>query len=151
MKTCSKLLLVGLSVFSLTACGQIEDTNGIDDYSIQTISDERIAAGGSSYAAIGTVNTSKTLNSSTSGTYKCSKFSGVYTVNSFTTSSNQLKYTINLEVESGNCVVAIVANKEIIKKIDANTDTNFTLPYGSKQSLKVVGESAKFKLTYNVE
>lgn len=149
MKKISKLLLIGLSVLSLSSCGQIEDTNGADDYSIVTISDERIISG-SSYSMMGSVSSHKTTNTYSKGTFKCSKFSGVHEINSFTTKSNQLKYTIDFKVESGNCVLAIISDDEIIKKVEANTDTTFTLPYSSKQKLKVVGESAKFELEYYV-
>src|SRR5690554_4610017 len=103
------LLLVGCSI------GQIEDTNGDEDYTIETISNEKIIRGGSS-ASLGSIQT--TVNGNTK--YKVDKFSGIKTIETFRLNNESFNLSIMCEVEKGNFMVALTTDSEIVKVFKNN-------------------------------
>ncbi len=134
----------------LCSCSQIEDTNGEDNYQLQTISDERIISGKGSTVKVGSVST--TINNK--GTYKVKKFSGVETIFSIDGSNNRITLTIISEIKSGNFKIVLVNEKQIVKVFDLNCTQSVTIENATGRfDLKIAGESANFSIEYekNIE
>lgn len=139
-------------VMSLSACSQIEDTNGPDDYSVVTFSDDDILNGGGFVVTVGTIEASSYLNGKLSGTYSVAKISGIITVNEYSSKSSKISFNINFTCEAGNAMVVIVSDNEIVKKIEANQDVTFEVDNNFKDyEIKLVGESAKASIKYQVQ
>ena len=83
MKKVLMILFVCLLMIVLTSCQHIEDSNGPDDYSVTTFTDEDILKGYNSHISIGMFRNSSYSNGVLKGTYKVSKLSGIYKVNNF--------------------------------------------------------------------
>ena len=151
MKKLLMILLVSVLMGILTGCQHIEDSNGPDDYSITTFTDEDILKGYNSHISIGMFRSSSYINGILKGTYKVSKFSGIYKVNNFKENSTIVNFTIQFICEEGNAMFVIVSDDKIVRKIEANSDLSFDLPNdGNNYKLLVVGESAKITLNYSV-
>ena len=138
-------------IFSLllTGCeyGQIEDTNGEEDYSIQTITDDRIKEG---------PNTRFVINSKWSTKYnvttiKIEKFSGIFLLRTILVTNKTLTYEIDSIVEKGNFKIVIVKNNEEIINVLINSTELVTINDAEgKYQIKAVGESAKFKMSFEI-
>lgn len=143
-----KILLVIL-LFLLSGCsiGQIADTNGDDDYSIETISNDEIIDGTSSFSV-------GSLETSTNGVnkYKVNKFSGVKTIDTFRLNNSIFTIEVDCTVSSGNFMLALTTDKKIVKEFNINSSDSFTINnFSGTYYLKIVGESAKFNITYSTE
>ena len=124
----------------------IEDTNGADNYSLQTITDENIELrdiGAKGFA-------SKTNNITNKTTYYSNKYTGVTEVDGGTAISSE--YTIfvhRFEVEEGNAKLVLLKDDKIVHEFEpSETIQEFTVEnaQGSYMSLRIAGESAKFEL-----
>lgn len=130
----------------LCACGlflSYEDTNGDDNYELQTITEEMIIDG-SKYSSVNSFET--TVNNKTKVTIK--KFNGVKTLKTF----NKGSYTINLnfEVTKGNAKLVLCDNDKIIYEFIINADNQtYIIDAESRVYLKIAGESCAFELTYS--
>lgn len=150
MKKFICLLFIFL-VVSLSSCSHIEDTNGIDNYSIQTFTDEDIIRGRSNTNSLGVLEAYSYIDNVLKGSYKVSKFSGIETINEYSSNDSYIKFDINFICESGNGVFAIVSDNEIVKKIEANQELIFEVSNNYKEyMLVIVGESGKLSLKYNI-
>lgn len=139
-------------IFSLllTGCeyGQIEDTNGEEDYSIQTITDDRIKEG---------PNTRFVINSKWSTKYnvttiKIEKFSGIFLLRTILVTNKTLTYEIDSIVEKGNFKIVIVKNNEEIINVLINSTELVTINEAEgKYQLKAVGESAKLLMNFEIK
>lgn len=138
-------IIIILLVFNLflVSCnlGQIEDRNGDDNFTIETISDEDIIKK-DNYVSFGSVSSSTTNNSKLS----TKKFSGIKELNRF--------YSFGIlnfksEVFSGNFRVVLIANNKIVIDLDINGSSSVNVEKG--YILKIVGETANFKIEYNFE
>ncbi len=145
------LVICAIMVLSLASCtfGHIEDTNGEDNYTLGTITDERLLSGATSYVQ------AVAVKSEVNGviTYKAEKFSGVYTLKKIPYAvGTQMIIKTDITVESGNFRVVLIQNGEIIKDI----------PFGENQvtvieeprrdyEIRIAGESAKFDLRLEYE
>lgn len=154
MKKLGKVLLCSILCFTLCACGTTyEDTNGNDDYSLQTITDENIinldvGSSGLSYEELdlGVVQSSE---------YSAKNFNGVARLflTSFLGKSDIYVYVGHLNVKKGNFKLVVINNDEIIYTIPLDT-------FGEKFlfedltgdfSIHVAGESAEFDFHLEVE
>lgn len=140
------LVLLSIISFSLASCsiGHIKDTNGDDDFSLCSIDDEKIInTKFSSYTQTMAITSqiNKTVN------YRARKFSGIYVLKEIYPSSNKLTIKSNITVESGNLRVVVIQDDRIIKDLPfgENQTTVIDNPNG-EYVVKIVGESAKFKL-----
>ena len=133
----------------------IEDTNGPDDYSLVTITDENIlnmdlgahlpVKTSSAGVNIGGVDVSAPVK------FSSNDFSGVYEVmyNNFFLDSDVVIYLNYLKVNSGNFKMVVVYNDEIIETIEPSDepiefrmeDVNGTV------SLRIAGESADYEFS----
>ena len=145
------VFLLLLTIFGLTGCSHIEDTNGEDDYSITTITDQDIIDGMNNFS-MGSVSNRKKVQGEITGSLKVKKFSGVLEVEEFSSENKYIVITISNECFGGNFMVAITSGDTILTKVLANESKSFELlNNGEKYELKVVGESAHFDLDYYIK
>lgn len=133
----------------LTGCeyGQIEDTNGEEDYSIQTILDDKIKEGPNTRYVIN----SKWSTKDNVTTMKIEKFSGIFLLRTTHVSNKTLTYEIDSIVEKGNFKIVIVKNNEEIINVLINSTELVTINDAEgKYQIKAVGESAKFKMSFEI-
>lgn len=133
----------------LTGCeyGQIEDTNGEEDYSIQTILDDKIKEGPNTRYVIN----SKWSTKDNVTTMKIEKFSGIFLLRTTHVTNKTLTYEIDSIVEKGNFKIVIVKNNEEIINVLINSTELVTINDAEgKYQIKAVGESAKFKMSFEI-
>lgn len=128
----------------------IEDTNGADDYSLQTITDENICK-----LDIGAMNITEyeELIGETV-TYKSDCFTGVYEVFRENMITNRFEIVVNhAKVSSGNFKMVLCVDDEIVHTFTLNELTqNFVLEnVKGTISLRIAGESANFQFDYYVK
>lgn len=155
MKKIWIFLMMMTLVLSLAACGEeYEDTNGEDDYTLQTITDENIihletGASGLSYKES---NLGGFLHSSE---YSSKKFNGVEQIylTNFIGKSDVEVYIGHMNVKKGNFKLAIINNDEIIKEIpvDAFNEIYRFEDLKGTFSIHVAGESAAFDFHIDVQ
>lgn len=133
------ILTCAVLALSLSACVKhIVDTNGDEDFSIQTITDEKIVSGYKSYLAVGSVST----NVGNKHTLRVKKLSGVWQLGTVTVDNGSVEIKTDMSVTKGNCRLVLVYGNEIVYDFNINgTDTYATNATG-KYDIKLVGESA---------
>ena len=141
------LVLFILPMFlTLTSCAaQIEDTNGHDDYTLNTLTNEDFFKN-SSITKFGSV-TSKINNQAT---LKVKKMSGIETLEKINLSSGNLTINTNLKITSGNIKLVLIYNEEIIKEFKINGEDSYTGIINGIYYLKIATESANFNLQYSI-
>ena len=144
------LMLVG----NLVGCGgtEYEDTNGENNYSLQTITNENIinldtGSSGLSYSE-------EDLGGIISTKYSSKNFNGVeqlYTTN-FIGSSDITVYIGTMNVKSGNFKLVAINEDKIIKEfpLDAFAETYFFEDISGTFSIHVAGESASFNFSIQI-
>ena len=142
-----KLKFFIIIFFSLTlvSCGisHIEDTNGIDDYSLCYYKEEDLS---------GSINctTFKSIESDTNNkfTYSCKKLSGLFKVKTIEPNGDNVKLKVEVNIVSGNAVVGLVSNDQIVHIFPLNQTSTFVLSSRySKVQLKILGERATIKVS----
>ena len=148
------LLLLTSICFTLIGCGiTYEDTNGEDDFSLQTITDENIVnlelgSSGLKYSKQSIGNLIFTSE------YSSKNFNGVAELYStdFLLPSDISVDIGYLNVTSGNFKLAVINNNEIIQEIPINT-FNETFSFEDLKgsfAVHIVGESAAFELSIQI-
>ena len=127
----------------------IEDTNGPDNYRLQQITDYDIIE-----REMGSLNlTIKDQVLSSLPLVTSKKFTGVADVYTTNVWGNRLDITLyTTEVKSGNLKIVLIHNDEIVHEFRLNELTEtYTLqnPDGFV-ALRVAGESAEFKFSYDL-
>ncbi len=141
------LVLLFISVLlTLTSCGQIEDINGSNDYSLNTLTDEDFFIN-TNVVKIGSVTTR--FNNTVKISVK--KMSGVDRIEKINLSLGSLTITTNLNVTSGNIKLVLIMNDTIIKEFKINAEDSYTGTISGNYELKIAAESAKFNLSYTIE
>ncbi len=154
MKKILSLILVAIMCVGLVACGsKYEDTNGEDNFTLQTITDENIinldtGASGLSYTE---QNLGDIIHSSE---YSSKNFNGVEQIylTNFIAPSDVYVYIGHMDVTGGNFKLAIVNDDKIIEEIplDAfNEDYLFENITGSF-AVHVAGECAAFSFYMDI-
>lgn len=154
MKKIASVLLAGLLCLSLGGCGtEYEDTNGEDNFTLQTITDRNIidldtGASGLRYSQDSIDDTV------VSSEYSAKNFNGVEQIylTNFIGSSDATVYIGHMNVKSGNFKLAVINNDEIIQEIplDAFNDTFYFEDLNGSFSIHVAGESAAFSFYLSV-
>lgn len=131
----------------LAGCGtEYEDTNGAENFTLQTITDEEIID--LSTGASGLSYTEENLGFLHSSEYSAKNFNGVERIylTTFIGKSDVEIYIGHLNVESGNFKLVVINNDEIIKEIplDAFGETFRFEDLKGDFSVHVAGECAKF-------
>ena len=154
------LLLVIIFIFTIllfVKSTRIKDTNGIDDYSLQTIMDSDIknmnvtvsesfaqfnAYGGKSGATMYEEIDFDEIY------YSAESFSGIKVLQATRLADEQFKLTIENTVASGNCKIVLVINGEIYSVIELNSTSIVDLDDVQNDSAYVVvaGESANLNI-----
>ena len=152
-KTLATLLAVGLC-FGLTGCGTVyEDTNGEDDYSLQTITEENIV--NLDLGASGFAHEKTEAFGVTSEEYKSKNFNGVerlYLTN-FIAKSDVNIYVGHFNLKKGNIRLVCVLDGKIIKDIPVDTFAEIIRFEDIKGTFEIMiaGESANFSLNIDPE
>jgi len=127
----------------------IEDTNGADNYTLQTITDENICN-----RDIGALNVkTKTGILNDVVTYKSDCFTGVYEVFTENIVTNRYEITVNhASVNAGNFKMVLCIDDEIVHVFELNelTQTFLMEDVAGTVSLRIAGESADFMFDYYV-
>ncbi|MBR3976143.1 MAG: hypothetical protein IKJ88_09830 [Clostridia bacterium] len=158
MQKIKKLLFgVGIVVFIAVAAlwmfnsdlEHIEDTNGEDVYILQKINDYNIID--MDIGALNVVQSNELFNNLP--TYKSDKFTGVYEIFHENLIANRFDITLyNTTVNSGNFRIVLVYNDEIVHEFKLNElMQSYTLEdVKGTVSLRIAGESADFKFSYDL-
>lgn len=136
------VIIAGIMLFN-TDLEHIEDTNGADNFELQTITDEDIAK-----IEMGSLNVTTSTNSITNMTeISSSKFTGVYEV-LYTNLIGKSDFLLNIydfQINSGNFKMVVVHDGEIVHTITPENAEEFLLEdISGTVSLVIAGESADF-------
>lgn len=154
-KTKKILLIIG-AVALIAVCGfwflsngleHIEDTNGADNFALQTITDDNIIN-----LDTGALNLKESTDAiSKTTTYSSDKFTGVAEIYGINYMGNRFDITINhARVDSGNFKIVLLEDDRIVHEFKLNElSQSFTLENPSGYiSLRIAGESADFRFDY---
>ena len=154
MKKALSVFLSAALCLSLVGCGtKYEDTNGADNFKLQTITDQNIIKRdiGASGLAYTEEDLAGVLSSSE---YSSKNFNGVEQIflTNFLLPSDIEIYVGHMNVKSGNFRLAVINNDEIIYEIppDAFAETFRFEDLTGTFSIHVAGESAAFNFHLNV-
>ena len=129
--------------FLNTDLEHIEDTNGAEDFSLQTITDENII--NQDTGAINVVTTNNTITNMTEISSK--KFTGVYEV-VYENLIGKSDFVLNLydfKIKSGNFKMVVVHDDKIVAVLTPENADEFILnDINGTVSLVIAGESADF-------
>ena len=132
----------------------IDDTNGIENFALQTISDDMLRKAENTFTASKVEHGNygeKTYVSRNAVAdfdrvaYCAETSSGVQVLQATKSLSDTLKLTIKNSIVSGNCKIVVVVENEIYKEIELNSETTLTIENVlNKEIFVVIGcESAK--------
>lgn len=127
----------------------IEDTNGADNFALQTITDDNII--NQDIGALGLKTSTDSISNTT--TYSSDKFTGVEEIYSNNIWGNRLEITVNhARVDFGNFRIVLLINNEVVHEFALNElSQTYVLENPSGYiSLRIAGESADFKLDYYI-
>ena len=144
------ILVVAMAVwFIMDKPEHIEDTNGADNYSLQTITDENICK--LDMSALNIVEDNNIVGEAV--TYKSEKFSGVYEVFTENIVTNRYEITVNhAKVTAGNFKMVLCVDDKIVHtfKLNELSQTFVLENVKGSVSLRIAGESADFMFDYYV-
>lgn len=151
------LMFVAIVVFAVVAVfwfmdsdiKHIEDTNGEDNYKLQTISDSEII--NMSVGAKGLKKSTGRISNTT--TYSSNKFTGVEQIYMTNIVANRMEFNVNhVRVDSGNFKMVLVVNDKIVHEFKLNElmQTYVLEDVKGTVSLMIAGESADFQFDYTV-
>lgn len=153
MKKPLSLLLAFLMVLALSACAaEYEDTNGDDNFALQTITDEdiinlQIGSSGINY-------TESSFGSISGNEYYSKNFNGVEQlfVENYIWDSDITISVGYLDVTAGNFRMVVINNDEIIFDVPLNisAETYYFEDINGYFSVHIAGESANVKFNYSV-
>lgn len=127
---------------------QISDTNGPDNYSLETISDIDIVNNTCKNTGVnkGKNEIEKTI------TYTSKQFSGTEKLNLVEFGGNGDKIDIlKYDVKSGNARLVAVENGKIVYEFVPNSGAQSFVSKGNDIDIVLAGESADFELTYSTQ
>lgn len=137
------VVIIGVIMLFNSDLEHIEDTNGADNFALQTITDEDIAK-----IEMGALNVSTSTNTVTNMTEISSKkFTGVYEVLyiNLLGKSDFLLDLYDFKVNGGNFKMAVVHDGKIVKTItEENYEETLIEDINGTVSLVIAGESADF-------
>ena len=149
MKKISRFILLLILLLTLTGCVEhIEDTNGADNFSLETITDQDILNG---FPTI-SVRQSK-VRKNNEYKYSVKKITGVEEVFKGSFKNENVAITINTSVEEGNARIVLVYKNQILKQFMLNADNQVFSMINVDGEIKIIvaGESAKINIDFIVE
>ncbi len=150
MKNKKYIVLLVIFCMFMAGCGlgHIEDTNGKDDFTIQTFTEEDILSKSSTTYTMSSYSRGQN-NNTIKGMKKAKKFTGVDEVEQLR-ASTFLKIEIETKITQGNFKVVIIKDNKIIDILPLNTNIQKTYDGSGKYVIKIVGESAQFEINYKI-
>ena len=143
------LIVVAVIWFTGSDLEHIADTNGPDDFTLQTITDDNIRN-----RDMGALNVGQSTSLvSDTVSYSSKKFTGVYEVFTENIITNRYEITVNhARVDAGNFKMVLCVDDEIVHEFTLNTlSQTFVLEHvNGTVSLRIAGESADFMFDYYV-
>ena len=127
----------------------IEDTNGADNFGLQTITDSNII--NRDVGAMGLEKSTDAISNTT--TYSSKKFTGVEEIYGTNIWGNRFEITINhARVDSGNFKIVLLEDDRIVHEFELNelTQTYVLENPDGYISLRIAGESADFMFDYYI-
>lgn len=147
MKKFITIMLATVLVLSLAGCKFVsyEDTNGDEDFSLQTLTEADITSNITTYSQV--MGTKTQINNETS--YSAKNMSGIIRIYEANIRDRDLEIQLSSKVSKGNARLVLMVGNEIVHDFDLNDDNQvFTLENCTgKVSLRIAGESAEFKVT----
>ena len=142
------LVVVGAVWFLSDGMEHIEDTNGLEDFSLQSITEQQIID--LSTGSVGGPSISKGILTGDAVEFSAEKFSGVYEVlydNFIGKSDFQLDLT-NFVVNGGNFALVVVHDDQIVATLEPDMFVTYRMDdINGYVSLRIVGESADFSFS----
>lgn len=138
----------------LAGCGtEYEDTNGAEDFSLQTITDENII--NLDLGASGVAYTEEDLGGLIqSSEYSSKKYNGVERIflTNYLGASDMEVYIGHMNVKSGNFRMVLINNDEIIYEfpLDAFAESFYFEDLKGAVSIHIAGENAAFEFYIDV-
>lgn len=147
MKKFITILLTAVLVLSLAGCNFVtyEDTNGDEDFSLQTLTEADITSNITTYSQ--KMGAKTMINNEIS--YSAKSMSGIIRIYEANLRDGNLEIQVSSEVSKGNARLVLVVGNEIVHDFDLNKDNQvYTLENCTGQvCLRLAGESAEFKVT----
>ena len=143
------IFMLSLTLISCKAFKQYEDTNGKDNYSLQSITEEEIIKNNGGLK-VGAVSSKNTKDGVTSITESIFSFDGVEKVHSLKAGSYTI--TVDYTVKNGNGRFVITNGSKIIHDFVVNeTNQVFELDSSEPCYLKLVGESCELEIKVEIK
>ncbi len=143
------LIIVVIIWFMQDGLEHIEDTNGADNYNLQTITDLNIV--NRDIGAMGLKISTDSISNTT--TYSSEKFTGVEEIYGENIATNRMEFTINhAKVTEGNFKIVLLVDDEIVHEFKLNElmQTHVIENVSGYVSLRIAGESANFMFDYHI-
>ena len=140
------LVLALVLLLSLGGCKKYEDTNGPDDYSLQTLTEADLVSGKTGGSSVGRVES----NVNDTHKLKIKTFNGVESLQKFKRGDWQIE--LSFQVTKGNARLYLCSGGEILHEFQVNRDNQyyaFTVD-SEDVSLRIAGEDCGFTLQYEV-
>lgn len=145
-----KLLLICILsslIFILSSCSHYIDTNGIEDYTLETLQEKDFYISN----RVLEVN-SYTSNKNNELVYRVEKLSGVRVLKAIRPKGVTTTVSVTLEVNCGNVRACLIANQEIVYEFLINDTSTYTIRESSDTFyFKIAGESANIKCTLKIK
>ena len=144
------LVLIVTAVIWLVVGGtdHIEDTNGPEDFSLQTITDQQIIDGSIGAKGGPTISRSLLLNDAIE--FSSKKFTGVYEIlyDNFIAPSDFEVDLVSYTIREGNFKMVVVHDDKIIAVLEPDQFVDYRIEnITGYVSLRIVGESASFSFS----
>ena len=149
MKKIICALLLCCTLLSFAGCAMIsyEDTNGDEDFTLQTLTEEDILDGGNSSEML---SSHVTVNNKS--TYKAKSLSGVKVLYEKKLREETITFSLSSTVSKGNARLVLASEDAILHEFDLNkADQSFTLEnFTGRVFLRLAGESAEYSVSFSV-
>lgn len=150
MKKFIAILLATVLVLSLAGCKFVtyEDTNGDEDFSLQTLTEADITSNITTYSQ--KMGTKTMINNEIS--YSAKSMSGIIRIYEANLRDGNSEIQVSSKVSKGNARLVLMVGNEIVHDFDLNKDNQvYTLENCTGQvCLRLAGESAEFKVTCTI-
>lgn len=143
------MVVVAIIWFMQDGLEHIEDTNGADNYNLQTITDANII--NRDIGAMGLNTSTDSITNTT--TYSSEKFTGVEEIYGENIVANRMEFNINhASVTEGNFKIVLLVDDEIVHEFKLNElmQTYVIEDVSGYVSLRIAGESANFMFDYYI-
>ena len=143
------ILFITIFLLSCKAFKQYEDTNGADNYALQSITEEMLIkeSGG---LQVGAISNNSTKNGVTSIYSKVHQFDGVNELHKIKKGNYVMK--VSFVVTSGNTRLVITDGTKIIKEFEVNNENQeYVFSCDKTYYLKLAGESCEYELNIEIK